>query len=436
MLDRSQTYCIIGAGPAGLCAAVSLKKYGFEFDIIDKGQVVGGIWDIARADSAMYESAHFISSKTLSGFRDFPMPDEYPDYPRHDKILQYIQAYAKKHELEQYIQFETEVQQIQPLEKGALWEVEFADGEKKVYAGVICATGLTWYPNFPQIPGQFTGEMYHSQQYVSMDQFRDKRVLIIGAGNSGCDIACDAAKMAKEAYISLRRGYHFIPKYIFGKPCDVYAEESMKLPSWLDRRLNEFLIGKILVGDLEKYGLQKPDHPILTSHPIMNTRILHHLGHGDIAAKRDVKAFEGKKVCFVDGSELEVDVVVLATGYKRIYPFISDDFLTYKEGVLDLYLEVFDRRYNNLFFLGGIETDGAAYAILGKQADLVASFLASQEKNPAGYQKFVQYKSKAYPNLRGKTSYVNSQRHNHYVKGEVYHRLLDKMLLKQQKQLS
>lgn len=376
----------------------------------------------------MYESAHFISSKTLSAFRDFPMPEAYADYPKHDKILNYIQAYAQKHELSSLIRFETEISRLDLVPETESWRVHFQGGEIQEYAGVICATGLTWHPNVPEIPGTFSGELYHSQQYFDYAQFKDKRVLIVGAGNSGCDIACDAAQVAKEAYISMRRGYYFFPKYIFGLPTDVYAHKGPKLPDWLDRRLSKFIINHILVGNLERYGLPKPDHPFLSSHPIMNTQLLHHLGHGDIQAKKDIKSFQGKTVEFVEGSSVEVDVVVLATGYKRIYPFLSDTLLTYKKGVLDLYLEIFDRKHNNLFFLGGIETDGAAFHMLGKQAELVARFLQSKEKNPQKYQAFIQKKSAEYPNLHGRVKYLDTQRHNYYVNYDKYHSLLDNIL--------
>src|SRR5262245_22584730 len=99
MTDRAAEVLVIGAGPGGLAAAAALKARGVSFEIVDAGRGPGGLWDIERVDSPMYESAHFISSKTLSAFPDFPMPADYPDYPRHDQVLRYIQAFARHHDL-------------------------------------------------------------------------------------------------------------------------------------------------------------------------------------------------------------------------------------------------------------------------------------------------------------------------------------------------
>jgi len=227
--------CIVGAGPGGLSAAVALKRRGIPFRILDAGRRPGGIWDIGRADTPMYESAHFISSKTLSGFPDFPMPGDYADYPRHDRIQAYIEAYADHHDLGRHIEFGATVTRARPVtspggpepEGGgsdAGWHVEWttAEGEEASagYGALVVATGITWHPNLPDIPGagDFEGEIRHSKSYTSPGEFRGKRVVVVGAGNSGVDIACDAARAADRAWLSVRRGYHFVPKYVFGAP--------------------------------------------------------------------------------------------------------------------------------------------------------------------------------------------------------------------------
>ncbi|HAA11461.1 MAG TPA: hypothetical protein DCE41_07065, partial [Cytophagales bacterium] len=246
-------YLIIGAGPAGLATATAMKAAHLDFDMVDAGDKVGGIWDIDRAETPMYKSAHFISSKTLSGFKDFPMPVHYPDYPSHALVQAYIEDYARHHRLTPNIRFHTKVIDAKP--KDGQWVVRFDDQTERSYQGMVCATGITWHTHLPEIPGPFDGEYIHSFEYRDSGLFRGKKALIIGAGNSGCDIACDAAKDADQAFISLRRGYYFLPKYILGMPSDVFKEK-YRLPSpKLDTWVSEILLNKVLVGNLERYGL-------------------------------------------------------------------------------------------------------------------------------------------------------------------------------------
>lgn len=422
MNARHEPVGIIGAGPAGLVAAAALKQRDIPFTIVDAGRRPGGIWDIDRDSTPMYESAHFISSRRLSGLPGFPMPDSYPDYPKHDRILDYVGAFARHHDLDRHITFGVRVESATRDAKGG-WTLALSSGEARRCRALCVATGTTWFPRLPDVPGHFEGEAWHSFHYRSPRQFEGKRVLIVGGGNSAADIACDAARSAARAFISLRRGYYFIPKFIFGLPADVFAHAGPQLPRWLEERMFGFLMNRILVGDLRKYGLPTPDHPILRSHPILNTQILHHLGHGDIEARKDVQRLDGRTVHFVDGTREEIDLIVWATGYDKRFPFLPEHELDRNGGVLDLYLNVFHRRHDDLFFVGLFETDGAAYGLYGQQADLIASYLDSNTPGSTRVA-FDRLRSSDRPDLRGGVRYIASARHNYYVNGDVYERVL------------
>ncbi len=421
-------YLIIGAGPAGLAMAVALQKAAIPFEVVDAGQRAGGIWDIQRADTPMYESAHFISSRTLSGFLDMPMPEDYPDYPAHQLVQAYLEAYADHHQLQPNISFRTKVISAEPTGKN--WKVYFEGRQPATYQGVICATGITWYQNLPDIEGDFEGTFMHSFSYRDPSLFKGKRVLIIGGGNSACDIACDAASSAKAAFISLRRGYYFLPKYTFGMPSDLFKHK-YRLPSkYLDTKLSELLLNKVLVGNLENYGLPKPDHGLMESHPIMNSRLLHHLGHGDIVARKDVSRFKGKQVIFKDGTTEEIDVIIAATGYKREFPFLSISSMARKNGSqeIDLHLEIFSKQHDNLIFVGGIEVASAVFGLFNLQAAVVAAYLQAKETGKRSYQNFLKSKHSKRINLIGKNKYIDSIRHQRYVDKTHYQRILQQQL--------
>lgn len=410
---------IIGAGPAGLSAAVALRAANLPFEILDAGDQIGGIWDVNRAETPMYEAAHFISSRTQSGFIDFPMPDDYPDYPRHDQVLRYIQSYATHHGLELVTRLQTRVTQAR-LE-GGVWRVVVDRGEPRDYAALVVAAGTTWQPNRPSVPGTFNGEQWHAFDFRSPEVFRGKRVLVVGGGNSGADIACEAARHADRAWLSLRRGYHFVPKHIFGVPADMFAHRGPHLPTRIEEAVFGFLINRVLVGDLSKYGLPRPDHPILRSHPIMNTQVLHYLSHGDLEYRPDVNELRGDHVRFTDGREEEVDLIVWATGYQRRFPFLEQVGGTEK---LDLYLELFDRTSPTLFFMGLFETDGAAYELFGRQAQAVAAYLEARQRRPDVAARFDARRATARPDLHGGRRYLDSLRHAYYVRSDVYGKAL------------
>ncbi|MCB0541302.1 MAG: NAD(P)/FAD-dependent oxidoreductase, partial [Bacteroidetes bacterium] len=146
-MDTKEKYCIIGAGPAGLAGAKNLIENNIPFDGYDAGKDVGGLWNINNPLSTMYESAHLISSKTMTEFKDFPMKNEVADYPSHTEMFNYFKDYAEHFGIKKHYTFETSV--IKTEEKNGLWEITLDNGEKKLYKGLIIANGTLAHPNIP-----------------------------------------------------------------------------------------------------------------------------------------------------------------------------------------------------------------------------------------------------------------------------------------------
>lgn len=425
VIERGDRIAVVGAGPGGLCAARWLRDQGLAFDLIERNPDVGGIWDIRFPGSPMYESAHFISSKTLSGFRDFPMPASYPDYLGHRQVLAYLRAYAAEHGLRPKAEFDTTVARAWP--EGEAWIVELASGEQRRYGGLIVATGLQWTPRTPDVPGRFEGEALHSSAYHSAAQIEGKRVLVVGAGNSGCDIAVDAATRAAATFLSLRRGYWIVPKHVFGVPADVFGHTGPQLPYWLERPILETLL-RILVGDVTRLGLPAPDHRLFQTHPILNSQILHALSHGDVAVRGDLRAFEGRTALFADGRREELDVVIFATGYRRTLPILPAD--VHHEGdVASLFLNVVHRRHPHLFVVGFFETDGGAYPLIDLQCELIARLLRARREAPERAEAFRRrHLEGPAPDLSGGVRFLNVDRMSNYVRTHAYTRCVDAAL--------
>lgn len=417
------TFAVIGAGPSGLAAARNLQRRGLPWVGYDLNAGVGGLWDIEAPRSTVYESAHLISSRTTTEFTEFPMPDGTADYPSHRELAAYFNAFADHFDLRAGFRFNTEVTDVRPSGQG--WAVTVRDetGEHThQHAGVLVANGTLSEPNLPQLAGidSFTGEVIHTSAYKRGEQFAGKRVLIVGAGNSGCDIAVDAVHHAASVDISVRRGYHFVPKYVLGKPADT-LNQGKPLPPKIKQFIDSRVL-KLFTGDPVKFGFPAPDHAIYESHPIVNSLILHHLGHGDLAVKADIDTFDGDQVVFVDGSRATYDLVVLATGYRLHYPFLDNALLRWdgagSGGSPDLYLNIFARgaEARGLFVLGMIEASGIGWQGRYEQAALVAAYLAAGSAK-ADFEKRI---DDAHPDLSGGYKYLGLERMAYYVNKDAY----------------
>ena len=189
-ISADRPVALIGAGPAGLAGARNLQKLNIPFIGFESHSDVGGLWDIDNPRSTVYQSAHLISSKRMTEFHEFPMDARVADYPGHRELRDYFRAFAGKFNLYDHYRFNSTVAHIEPRDNG--WLLTTAGGDTRHCGAVILANGTLAEPNMPDLPGEYDGEILHSALYKHPRIFEDRRVLIVGAGNSGCDIAVDA----------------------------------------------------------------------------------------------------------------------------------------------------------------------------------------------------------------------------------------------------
>ncbi|MGH8792786.1 MAG: flavin-containing monooxygenase [Stackebrandtia sp.] len=392
--DRGDAVCVIGAGASGLLALKNLREHGFEVDCYEKDTAIGGGWNIDKRHSPTYANTYTVSSRPQTEFPDFPMPDDWPDYPHHSQILSYLEKYADHFELRDSIWFGSEIERIETAERGRFDVIvkptSGSAARRLRYAAVVIANGHNWTPFLPEYEGQqaFRGEILHSSSYKDSSRLKGKKVLVIGAGNSGCDIASEAAMTASRCWHSTRRGYWYVPKYLFGRPADQVAQRLSWLPRPLRRRLVEFAISKA-AGDTRRFGLPAPDHHVDESHPIVNSHLLHYIGHGAIAPKPDVARFEGKRVRFADGSSVEPDLVVMATGYRPQFEFCSPTLLGgVDDGFPRLFANMFSPNSETLFVAGLLQAEVGILPLVHWQTVAIAKWLRVRVSDPERAKEF------------------------------------------------
>jgi thioredoxin reductase len=390
-MDEAGQICIIGAGGSGIVAAQVLGARGIPFDCFEKGSFVGGNWRYENDNgmSSAYRSLHINTSRRVMAYKSLPMPDHYPDYPDHFQMAAYFEEFVDHFGLREKIRFRTEVLSVEPAD--GWWEVTVAgpDGERETarYRAVIVANGHHWDPRWPEpaFPGSedFEGEQLHAHHYREPDVLRDKRVVVLGLGNSATDIAVESSRIAAKTFLSVRRGAYVIPKYMNGKPID---EVTTSLTSRLPLSVQRFFAMRALeiaAGDMTAYGLPKPDHKLFEAHPTVSSELLPRLGHGDIEVKPNIDRFSGGRgVRFVDGSSEEIDLVVYCTGYKITFPFFDPEVFSAPDNRLPLYRRVVSVERPGLYFIGFIQPLGPIMPLAEAQAEWVADLVAGRAALP------------------------------------------------------
>ena len=372
-------YCVIGAGAAGVSALHQLRAAGYDVDCFEKTDRVGGHW---HTD---YDALHLITSRDMTAFEDFPMPAEYPHFPRRDQIRAYIESYAQASGLYDVITFNTTVHSVVPVDTdgpvGSAGWIVTTDKGTRVYDGVLVANGHLWDAKIPDVPGEFSGKQLHSSQYKNTGYLDGTRVLVVGAGNSGCDLAVDVAQHRLEADIVVREGRYFQPKMYFGRPRQQVGFMKDFTPS--DQDLLARLLAKVSIGENSDYpGLPSPAHKTLAEGAVVvNDLLLYWIHHGRVAVRPGIERFEGQTVHFADGTSAEYDTILWATGFHASLPFVDDALIRRSAGAPVRYgAGILPEGLEKLYFIGLIAPRGPQIPIYGVQAKVVARMIGLHER--------------------------------------------------------
>ncbi len=376
--DCRARHAIIGAGFCGLGVAAAFKRHRVPYDQFEADDDIGGNWY-----HGVYETVHIISSRKTTEYSDWPMPAHWPDFPSASQMLEYLRGYAERWQLRPHIELRTRVEHVRPV-PGEAWEITLSTGERRVYGGVVVCNGHHWDRRMPEYPGQFAGQIIHSKDYKNPEVLRGKRVLVVGGGNSACDIAVEAARFAEASHISMRRGYWFMPKTMFGVPTVELVKPWMPLEA---QRVFIQAMLRAIVGPYERYGLEHPDHDIFERHPTINTELLHFLRHGRITPHRDIARYDGDFVEFTDGARDAFDLIVCATGYNVSFPFVADNVVSWSpEGMPNLIGSMLPPGYKNIYFFGMGQPRYGAGPLISAGAEALCTMVDVQKRldNPLG----------------------------------------------------
>ncbi|XP_053735850.1 flavin-containing monooxygenase 5-like isoform X3 [Synchiropus splendidus] len=352
---------VVGAGCSGLACVKICVEEGLEPVCFESTDDIGGLWRFKdsreKEQPSIYRSLVTNTSKEMMCFSDFPMPDHFPNYLHNTQVLHYLRLFVQHFHLLKYFQFQTRVKNVVPrpdFSESGQWEVvtTSSSGEetRHIFDGVLVCSGQY---NRPAVPltdftgyATFAGQCLHSWEYKDAEAFRGKRVVIVGIGNSGGDIAVEVSRVASKTFLSTRKGVWVMGRTLTrGLPVDLTSITRLNniltnLPvrslvnSWIEGKLNHTF-------DHGLYGL-KPAYRFMDRKPLINDDLPGRILQGALVVKPNVKEFNGSAVLFEDGSEeKDVDAVVFCTGYRAAYRFLPVSLTDGPAHELQLYRKMF-----------------------------------------------------------------------------------------------
>jgi cation diffusion facilitator CzcD-associated flavoprotein CzcO len=303
---------VVGAGPAGLAVAACLRKRGVDVLVVDRGTAVGESW------RHRYDRLHLHTPRVQSALPGLRMPRRYGRWVAKDDVAGYLGRYAEHHGLTP--RFGTEVRRLE--RDGDAWKAQ-TDGAPLQVRQVVVATGYNRTPVEPDWPGRagFRGPVLHAAAYTGPEGYRGQDVLVVGAGNTGAEIAADLAEGgAGRVRLAVRTPPNVVPRQLGPIPTTLLAISMDSSPAWLADPINRFLQRRF-VGDLTRYGLPAPRAGVVAQMratgvtPTIDVGLIKELRAGRITPVAALDRFDGDEAVLADGTRLRPDAVIAATGY-------------------------------------------------------------------------------------------------------------------------
>lgn len=398
---------VVGAGPSGLAVMAALAQAQVPFEGVESHSDVGGIWDDSNPLSTVYEGLHLVTSRFTS-FLGPPMPADWPKYPSQALALEYLRTFAHSAGLLERIRFSTRFQTAVKTAQGSwratLQSLHAQDAQEREYRAVIIATGShnkdhCKYPQdlFEQASAGGVN-VIHSADYRSAEPYAGKRVLVLGVGNSGSDIAERVSQVAARTILSVRTSPWINPQTFGGVPCDKLVLDGNPLPEWLGMRI--FLFYRWLtIGSHRRLGLTRPTYELNDRVPVSDRGFVRAIRQGQIIVRSDVAKFEGNQAVFTAPDQLPetLDAVILATGFERHYPLLPPE-----PGKTDrLLFYLFHRQEPGLVYMTEMVGLRSCWPIFAQQAQAVAAYFAAEQRGSRRVGEFNARRRVPTPSLKG-----------------------------------
>ncbi len=410
--DARLPLLVVGAGPAGLAGMSALRTAGIDFLGVESHAKVGGIWDITNPVSSVYEGMCTVTSRFTTHL-NHPLPEAWPNYLPHMHAHNCLASFAESEQLLSRISFQTRFVDAKKTAQGT-WLVTLRRTDRggtilREFRGIVFATGAH-HRNLGSIPQPLKDEalaagveVLHSSDYKHPDVFAGKRVLVVGVGNSGSDIADKISKVTCRTLLAIRTTPWINPQTVLGVPCDKLAADT---PHWLPRwyKLSSFhMIRWLSVGGFRRLGLNAPKHSLNDRLPIGDRGIVEAIRSGRVAVRSNVTSLARGHASFADPRQAAepIDAVVFATGFDRKYPLLSP-LPEFGNDLSDsLSFLVFHRREPGLAYLAEAIGFRCCWPVFADQARAIAAYFAADARAESNARKFDALRGLPSPNFKG-----------------------------------